>query len=295
MSNSPAEYWTSYEPSEPLRTLPDLHRFVEDVSHLHGVMWRGVANGSWGMHSSLYRYCLDADKEPPSPQRYAQVEQWIADLARDAGLDRVPSRRTPLELLAWLQHTGSPTRLIDVSSSPLVAAWFACGSPPDSPSTEPDGRIFALSLSEGPAEDPGHNALPWADGTPGHEDWQTNSARLWIPPAVDARIAAQHGAFIVGPLPRKESGGAWYNSGESKNRYKIAEVRELTSVPIRAYASLVPGEKYKLNPVVSVRVDGQCKQALRDEIERTYNVSPFTLFPDPHGLAAYVRGSAPPS
>lgn len=46
------------------------------------------------------------------------------------------------EWLALAQHHGAPTRLVDWSTSPLVAAWFAVTSYPQ----DADAAIFALEL-----------------------------------------------------------------------------------------------------------------------------------------------------
>lgn len=48
------------------------------------------------------------------------------------------------ELLALAQHHGCPTRLVDWSTSPLVAAWFAVSSYP----SDTDACIFALNRDE---------------------------------------------------------------------------------------------------------------------------------------------------
>jgi hypothetical protein len=57
-----------------------------------------------------------------------------------------PFLKTPLnafETLALAQHHGAPTRLVDWSANPLVAAWFAVGSYP----LDQDAQIYALDVT----------------------------------------------------------------------------------------------------------------------------------------------------
>lgn len=52
----------------------------------------------------------------PTEKALQVRERMIVGKAREWGLDRVPTGLSGLELLAKLQHTGSPTRLIDAST-----------------------------------------------------------------------------------------------------------------------------------------------------------------------------------
>lgn len=50
---------------------------------------------------------------------------------------------TPFELLALAQHHGAPTRLVDWSTTPLVAAFFAVSSYPENE----NAQLYALDVS----------------------------------------------------------------------------------------------------------------------------------------------------
>ena len=75
--------------------------------------YRGQYNGNYGLRSGVYRY-NNFDKE---------------DFLYHEMLVRCPNdfkNTTHLEKLTIMQHYGCPTRLLDITSNPLVALYFSC-------------------------------------------------------------------------------------------------------------------------------------------------------------------------
>ena len=291
--HTPEDYWTSYEAEDPIEDLSRLLAFIESVSdQSEQVVWRGVADHRWALHSRLYRKVIASAATPSTERDLQKAEAAVVETAREWGLDRVPSGLSGLELLAKLQHTGSPTRLIDVTHNPLVAAWFAC----ESNGAGADGRIFAIDYSGLELIDDGITEVPWlAEGNSMRDEFGKDAVWVWTPPPVDPRMAAQSGAFLVGPVPTTVSGGKWYNAddttyqaGGATGRYTVAEVRRLTSVSVRAYETMRRGEKYRQNPLVSVRVASAAKAHLRARLGSAFNLKMSLLFPDAYGLAMHL-------
>lgn len=67
-------------------------------------------------------------------------ERALFDAFERAARPFLKSTMSSFELLALAQHHGAPTRLVDWSTSPLVAAWFAVSSFPENT----DAQVYAL-------------------------------------------------------------------------------------------------------------------------------------------------------
>ena len=110
------EYYAS-SVGELIDVVEDIHNlYVRDEKYEHH-WYRGHADASWRLI--------------PSAQRVVASEEELRGLANDFRIraSRIvgsePNREDYSSWLAMMQHYGIPTRLLDWSESPLIAAFFA--------------------------------------------------------------------------------------------------------------------------------------------------------------------------
>ena len=173
-----------------------------------------------------------------------------------------------MELLAALQHTGTPTRLIDGTHHALAAAWYACKD------GDNDGRLFALEVSQRELSQQSAQDLEvfWRNPPP---NWQSEFW-VWTPAPFEERMARQHGALLVGGIP-KTPPPRWYLRGQIQNRYTEQQVRRVTS--IAAWASKGGRGRPATRPIRTFRIAKEAKETLRWQLDVLFDLSERTLYP----------------
>lgn len=112
--------------------------------HTNSFVYRGQASAEWSLESSLERI-IGTDWDATKAMRF---EEYSLDEFRSRFHLYDTENWTPESKLAWLstmQHYGVPTRLIDFTTSPYVALYFALES--YSPRSGADIAVFALDYS----------------------------------------------------------------------------------------------------------------------------------------------------
>ncbi len=87
------------------------------IPQIHTLWFRGMANKSWELLPSIQR----------SPERIAN-ERFITNdfyIKAKQVMEHSPDKKNYAAWMSIMQHYGLPTRLLDWSSSPLVATFFA--------------------------------------------------------------------------------------------------------------------------------------------------------------------------
>jgi hypothetical protein len=108
-------------------------------------LFRGVANADWKLVSSFDRRFPDIEDRP-------RVSAKLLEAFREACGDELDQDilADDVRLLALGQHFGLPTRLLDWTLSPFVAAWFALSDALVNPAAAgTHASVWALHLDAG--------------------------------------------------------------------------------------------------------------------------------------------------
>ena len=104
-------------------------------------IFRGQANADWGLMSSLMRAISGHSPESALDFEEAARDEFVAQAHLYVGPSLLSSVPTKLHWWMHMQHFHAPTRLLDWSRSPFVAAYFACEQHPND-----DGAVWALDV-----------------------------------------------------------------------------------------------------------------------------------------------------
>lgn len=260
--------------------------------------WRGQNDASWNLSPSLYRP-LASDGATVTEKRMRESELEILEEARRWGLGRdLGPSATDMHMLAVLQHHGVPTRMIDVTSNPMTALWFAVEE------HRPDGEggvrrspgvLFAIDVSRTPWYETFHHGKgqTWGHFTdPLAETYkqalEKSKAEKEVfrafPALPDERMRAQEGFFIGSSVPvhHRAPGVLGFNpTGSAPGAEKLEKLLATERGQGRP-ASV---------PFCAIVIPAAVKDKIRDPLKRTYNRRRRVLFPDVDGFReGFVRG-----
>lgn len=169
-------------------------------------LFRGHGDSNWRLQSSFERRCEDTDWKGSSPGSRLALERRCIRGLEEVSDDYGISATNHLEWLALLQHYGCPTRLVDVTRSFYVAAYFAAEGIGRSDSCEIWCFNAMSFLADYTQATKLHSILAGAS----MEQFRANLPDLvandhdlppllvdWRPKKLDRRMAAQQGLFLV--------------------------------------------------------------------------------------------------
>lgn len=189
---TPSDHFMLHE--KLISTASELKQYIDDVSTIAResgcrIYWRGQSDHRWGVLSSLSRLVQSSTGLTNRVLRSAELD-LLAESKR--WVSAIPSQpQSELEWLAVLQHHGIPTRLVDFTTDPLKALFFAVES-----ANSVQGRLFGVAVPEEMVleeERVGDFAI---------DSLEIGQLRMWQPSrALTPRLVAQDGAFAIGRHP----------------------------------------------------------------------------------------------
>lgn len=225
--------------------------FVEETDQLNGWAFRGEISATWPLMTSVARrllaYCPDRSLWPLRELRSLRIFRRKAHNY----LHDEYQLRDDLRSLSLMQHHGAPTRLLDFSKSPYVAAFFALEH------ATTDAAVYALNTpqlwSAAPLSHPNLTRDTIDPRIDGHfERYFLPNANpvIWFgePLEMDRRLVAQSGLFVVPgriDLPLEQLLDSYNHRTELLTKYVLS--KEMRQEAMEAlyrmnvtYASLFP-------------------------------------------------------
>lgn len=134
-------------PIAPVTIIDNLQGYMEFVLGMeipadHEVFYRGHSDSRYKLEPSLFR------KSQLGEYRYLQNESEMARELLTAQASAFATDEYMLDKLVRMQHFGLPTRLLDVTSNPLVGLYFCCSNAKVVDGVELDGEVIMLTTNK---------------------------------------------------------------------------------------------------------------------------------------------------
>ena len=205
---------------------------LNKISLGDNTIYRGHANNSWELKPSIGRHYTS---------KWSEVTDWEIKSLSEFKKCSVPYLKsipnTDIEWLCLMQHYGCATRLLDFTSNPLIALFFA-----SDPSEKNDGEVVIAKYKS-------------IYETVSNEDlFMKSNSFAYYPPHITERIVGQSGCFIYANTPNLPLSGKQIKNIIIPKEHKFQIRNELKSLGI-SYSSLFPS------------LDGIC-QDLNDKLIR---------------------------
>lgn len=167
-----------------INEVESVHDLLKKINNLYKgdatVLFRGQRDQAWGLIPKIGRTPFRRE----GVRDVLEIEQEMFSEFERISVPFVSGKGhlTKWDKLALAQHHGLPTRLLDWSTNPLVALWFAVEKPSNN---NADAAVWAFDVREEDLTNSGDDPL------------DTAKTQVFRPRHHDPRIIAQSGWFSV--------------------------------------------------------------------------------------------------
>lgn len=170
--------------------------FLKSMTDLRYAHWafRGERDARWPLYSSISRYFHSFHV---NPEAWPEQERRILRIFKRKAhvyLEQPPSPDDDFQWLALMQHHGAPTRLIDFTWSPYVAAFFALER------TVGEGVVWAVNPGRTEGSRVAESAAdPRVPGNFTNHFLRSKRPFVWLgePHTMNRRLIAQSATFVL--------------------------------------------------------------------------------------------------
>ena len=128
---------------ERRNTWREVKTFMDELRSKGEFIWRGHSDSGWVLSSSLYRYF---ESQSISDDYRGQFEKAaVAQFKNFMHQEEIQGSHNSfqtMDFMVKMQHYGCPTRLIDWTWSPYIAAYFVL------PDMAEQGALYALNITD---------------------------------------------------------------------------------------------------------------------------------------------------
>ncbi|WP_288379821.1 FRG domain-containing protein [uncultured Massilia sp.] len=205
-----------------IKNVAEFVDYVLKVSLGQNMLYRGHSSRAYELIPSLGRHVAYRNGEKCDPNYLRQREIQVLEDFRGSSVPYIADRnRTMLDVMSQAQHHGIPTRLMDWTTNPLVALYFAVKSV----KTETDGVVYVA---------PPPPPLPPQVRTGHVLPIDVEDLCHFQPQHIDARIAAQFSIFTLHPNPYQAQDKSKFKCAWFKGEHKELILAELHVLGVNA-------------------------------------------------------------
>ncbi len=258
-------YWKIHATKEKttsentIKTLDEFIAWTKQFNEDEGeYVFRGVPNKAYKIQASAYRR---PEKSERNFEKFLDINKDLIKKARQRGYDRKDGREwSDLDILVELQHYGAATCLIDFSYSAQIALWFAC-------------RHFQKKNENSDSQ----NINKPPHGKVSVIQMKRSDFREITPDFMKGDVEKTIDFF----LKESKDSPLYYLRPMFQNNRIISQ------------QSVLLFGNYELAADEECFIEGECKDEILTELERTSGYTEDRLFPDFEGFALVNRETAP--
>lgn len=193
-------------------------KILAGVKTGQNIIFRGHADAAWELKPSIGRHYNGDWSKVAERERRALAEFKIRAVPF---IQQRP--QSDIEWLALMQHYGCATRLIDFTTNPLIALFFA-----SDPSHRKSGELIVSSYKRS------------QNSVTDSELFNQEQSFVYQPPHITERIIGQSGCFVYCHQPAQKLQTSQATQHRVSNREKPLVRKELAALGI-TYSSIFPG------------------------------------------------------